>query len=136
MADLVAEPAILMYLAVQVALVLQTKDMLVVLVPRIPRPILEAVVEEQAQLEQAAAAPMVTVVQDLIHQLLVAQLVMLAVEVEAAKATLILQQRMVGLLVTILVAMVSRLQSIQEEVAVVHQQKHTVVVMVDQVLLF
>jgi hypothetical protein len=61
---------------------------------------------------------------------------MLAVEVEAAKATLILQQRMAGLLVTILVAMVSRLQSIQEEVAVVHQQKHTVVVMVDQVLLF
>ena len=77
MVGLAAVLVILMHLAVQVALVLQTKDTAAALVPRIPRPILAVVVVEQAQLDQPAAAVMATVVQGLIHQLLVAQLVML-----------------------------------------------------------
>jgi hypothetical protein len=125
-----------MYLAVQVALVLQTKDTAAALVPRIPRPILAVVVVEQAQLDQPAAAVMATVVQGLIHQLLVAQLVMLEAVAVAAKVVLILQQRMAAALETILLAMVSLEQQIQVAVVVVHQFRAMSEALADQALLF
>ncbi len=136
MVGLAAVLVILMHLAVQVALVLQTKDTAAALVPRIPRPILAVVVVEQAQLDQPAAAVMATVVQGLIHQLLVAQLVMLEAVAVAAKVVLILQQRMVAELVTTQMEMVLLEQQIQAVAEEAHQFRAEPEALVDQALLF